>query len=109
MLTPLLLLLLRLLLLLSQTYVKRIMSVPDQEAMTIVTPTFFGGDCSTQVEWSAVQVADSMHPFATFVAEGRIYYLDELGMPHGNFAEKIEAACKWTKVDQEESNGGDGG
>lgn len=96
------------LLLLSQTYVKRIMSVTGQDAMTVVTPTFFGGDRSTQVEWSAVQVADSMHPFATFVAEGRIYYLDELGMPHGDFAEKIEAACNWTKLDQEESNGGTG-
>ena len=94
--------------LLAQTYIKRIMSIPDQDAMNVVTPTFFGGDRSTEVKWSDVQVADSMHPFATFVADGRIYYLDELGTTHGDFAEKIETACDWKKVDQQEANGGTG-
>jgi len=94
----------------TKTYVKRILTIPGQSAaMAVVTPTFFGGDRSTQVEWDAIQVADSMHPFATFEADGRIYYLDEMGLPHDDFAEKIEAAVNWTKADKPDDAGGSDG
>jgi len=63
----------------TKTYVKTMTSHPSSDMLTIVTPTFFGGERVTDIEWSAVQRCSSYHPFATFEADGKIYYLDEGG------------------------------
>ena len=76
----------------TRTYVKSIHSVPDSTAIAIVTPTFFGGNLLTEVPWEAVGRVDTYHPFATFSAAGRIYYLDEVGTLEASLQERLEAA-----------------
>jgi len=64
----------------TRTYVKTIHSIAGRDdAVNIVTPTFFGQDLLTQVSLKDIVRPDSYHPFATFLADGRLYYVDELG------------------------------
>ena len=76
----------------TRTYVKSVHSVPGLEAIRVVTPTFFGGELVTEVAWDDVQRVSKSHPFATFEASGRTYYLDEVGAIDPGFQSRLEAA-----------------
>ena len=76
----------------TRTYVKSIHSVPGSTQLAIVTPTFFGADLLSQVPLAAVGRVDTYHPFATFSADGRIFYLDELGQLDASLQNVLEKA-----------------
>lgn len=76
----------------TRTYVKSIHSVPGSTQFAIVTPTFFGADLLSQVPLAAVGRVDTYHPFATFSADGRIFYLDELGQLDASLQNVLEKA-----------------
>ena len=80
----------------TKTYVKTITTVPGSSTITVVTPTFLGGDLTASIEWSAIQRCEGYHPFATFEADGRTFYLDELGEPTPEFQEALQAALGGT-------------
>ena len=76
------------------TYVLRIRSVPGRDgAVTITTPTLFGGERDAVVALADIGRPSGYHPFATFEASGQKFYLDELGEMHDeSFPEALEAA-----------------
>ena len=76
----------------TKTYVKHIHSIPGRDFLRVVTPTFFGGDRVTEVPWAAVKPIESAHPFATFEADGRLFYLDEVGEFEPAFKARMEEA-----------------
>ena len=77
----------------TSTYVLKMVSVPGKDAYTITTPTLTGGSKETEVLWEDVTRPIGYHPFATFQANGRKYYLDELGEMHDeDFPAKLEEA-----------------
>ena len=87
----------------TSTYVLRIVTVPGKDAMLVDTPTFFGGTMSTEVAWAEITRPRSYHPFATFEAAGRKYYLDELGEMHDSgfmerYAGRLPRSCLVTAV-----------
>ena len=68
-------------------------TVPGKDALMVTTPTFTGGTMDTEVAWADITRPIGYHPFATFEANGKKFYLDELGEMHDEtFAEKLEAA-----------------
>lgn len=76
----------------TKTYVKHIHTIPGRDFLRVVTPTFFGGDRITEVPWEAVKPIESAHPFATFEADGRLFYLDEVGEFEPAFKARMEEA-----------------
>ena len=76
----------------TRTYVLSIHSVPGKEgAVSITTPTLFGGTLETEVEFAQITRPLGYHPFATFEAAGKKFYLDELGDMHDpSFQEMLE-------------------
>ena len=76
----------------TKTYVKHIHTIPGRDVLRVVTPTFFGGDRVTDVPWEAVKPIESAHPFATFEADGRLFYLDEVGEFEPAFKARMEEA-----------------
>ena len=78
----------------TRTYVKTMhaTSRDGNDTLTIVTPTFFGGDRTVEIEWDAVQRCSGYHPFATFQADGRKFYLDEGGELDPDTQRRLEAA-----------------
>ena len=76
----------------TKTYVKHIHTIPGRDVLRVVTPTFFGGDRITEVPWEAVKPIESAHPFATFEADGRLFYLDEVGEFEPAFKARMEEA-----------------
>ena len=76
----------------TKTYVKHIHTIPGRDVLRVVTPTFFGGDRVTEVPWEAVKPIESAHPFATFEADGRLFYLDEVGEFEPAFKARMEEA-----------------
>lgn len=76
------------------TYVLRIRGAPGRDdAVTITTPTFFGGEADHDVAVGDITRPAGYHPFATFQAGGQKFYLDELGDMHDeSFPAKLEAA-----------------
>jgi len=75
------------------TYVLSIYSVPGKDALMITTPTLTGGTKETEVAWADITRPIGYHPFATFEADGRKYYMDELGDMHDEtFPERLEEA-----------------
>ena len=76
----------------TKTYVKSVHSIPGRDALRVVTPTFFGGDRVTEVSWDEVKPIESAHPFATFEANGRLFYLDEVGEIEPGFKARMEEA-----------------
>ena len=77
----------------TSTYVLHIYSVPGKDAYTITTPTLTGGTVETVVDWAEVTRPMGYHPFATFEAAGKKFYLDELGEMHDEgFPAKLEEA-----------------
>lgn len=76
----------------TSTYVLQIRAL-SASTMCIDTLTLTGGTKTTEVDWADITRPQSYHPFATFEAAGRIFYLDELGDMHDEtFPEKLEAA-----------------
>lgn len=70
-----------------------IYSVPGKDALMITTPTLTGGTKETEVAWADITRPIGYHPFATFEADGRKYYMDELGDMHDEtFPERLEEA-----------------
>lgn len=68
-------------------------TVPGKDALMVTTPTFTGGTMDTEVAWADITRPIGYHPFATFEANGKKFYLDELGEMHDEtFADKLEAA-----------------
>lgn len=77
----------------TSTYALTVVSVPGKDAMLIETPTLTGGSTKTEVAWADVTRPLGYHPFATFEANGRKFYLDELGEIHDDaFMERLEKA-----------------
>ena len=77
----------------TSTYVLKMYSVPGKDSYTITTPTLTGGTKETEVAWEDVTRPLGYHPFSTFEAAGKMYYLDELGEMHDeSFPEKLEEA-----------------
>ena len=75
------------------TYVMSIRTLPGKDALLITTPTFTGSVAETEVQWADIRRPSSYHPFVTFEAAGKKFYLDELGeMKDDSFPEKLEAA-----------------
>jgi hypothetical protein len=68
-------------------------TVPGKDALLITTPTLMGGTTETEVAWADISRPIGYHPFATFEANGKKFYLDELGeMFDDTFPEKLEEA-----------------
>ena len=63
----------------TSTYVLQIASIPGRDSMSIDTLTLTGGIMTTEVAWADVTRPMGYHPFATFEAAGKKFYLDELG------------------------------
>jgi len=76
----------------TKTYVKSIRTVEGSDALHIVTPTFFGGDMATQVALNTIGRVDRYHPFSTFAADGKLFYLDEVGQMEMDLQNKLNAA-----------------
>ena len=77
----------------TSTYALTITSVSGRDAIIIETPTLTGGTKTAEVAWAEITRPLGYHPFATFEANGRKYYLDELGEMHDDtFMEKLEKA-----------------
>ena len=75
------------------TYVLAMHTVPGKDALLITTPTLMGGTTETEVAWADISRPIGYHPFATFEANGKKFYLDELGeMFDDTFPEKLEEA-----------------
>ena len=75
------------------TYVLKMVTVPGKDAYLITTPTLTGGTKDTEVLWADVTRPIGYHPFGTFEAAGKKFYLDELGDMHDeSFPAKLEAA-----------------
>ena len=75
------------------TYVLSMHTVPGKDALLVTTPTLTGGVMETEVAWADITRPIGYHPFATFEANGKKFYLDELGEMFDNaFPEKLEAA-----------------
>ena len=75
----------------TSTYVLKMYTVPGKDAYTITTPTLTGGTKETEVEMKDITRVMSYHPFGTFEANGKKFYLDELGeMFDETFPEKLE-------------------
>ena len=72
----------------SSTYVLTMKPVAGRDALLVETPTFFGGIQATEVPWADIQQPGSYHPFCTFQAGGKLFYLDEGGEMHD---EKVQA------------------
>ena len=87
----------------TKTYVKTIWSVPGSTSMTVITPTFFGNELETIVDWKAVRACETYHPFATFEANGRTYYLDEVGEPSPEFQDKLQQALEVSSPSEDAS------
>ncbi len=63
------------------------------ETLSVDTPTLTGGTMTTEVAWPDVGRPIGYHPFVTFEAAGKKFYLDELGEMHDDtFPEKLEEA-----------------
>ena len=77
----------------TSTYVLTMHTVPGKDAYTITTPTLTGGSKETEVAWADVTRPIGYHPFSTFEAAGKKFYLDELGEMHDeSFPSKLEEA-----------------
>ena len=77
----------------TSTYVLNIHSIPSRDVLLIETPTLTGGKATTEVAWKDITRPLGYHPFATFEAAGKKFYLDELGEVHDEgFSAKLEAA-----------------
>jgi len=77
----------------TSTYVLKMHTVPGKDAYLITTPTLTGGTKDTEVAWEDVTRPLSYHPFVTFEAAGKKFYLDELGeMFDESFPAKLEEA-----------------
>lgn len=76
----------------TRTYVKRIESVPASDTLHVITPTFFGGDLLSEVPLNAIGRVESYHPFATFAAGGKAFYLDEVGEMDATLQDKLNSA-----------------
>jgi len=75
----------------SGTYVYAIRTL-SKDAIAIDTPTLFGGAKTTEVAWADISRPESYHPFSTFQAHGKLYYLDEDGEIHApELLPKLEA------------------
>lgn len=74
----------------TKTYVKVVHAVVGRDAMRIITPTFFGGELVTEVAFEDVKPIESAHPFGTFEAGGRLFYLDEVGEIEPAFKARME-------------------
>lgn len=74
------------------TYVLAMYSKGD-DAVTIELPTLTGGRKEVVVNWADMSPPESYHPFVTFEAKGRKFYLDEVGTIHDeSLTSKLEAA-----------------
>ena len=74
----------------TSTYILSIKTIAGTEKLLIETPTFMGGSQFTEVEWDQIG-RPGYHLFATFEANGKKFYLDELGEMHSEvFPQKIE-------------------
>jgi len=77
----------------TSTYALSVTSVPGKDSILIETPTLTGGSVRTEVAWADITRPMGYHPFATFEANGKMFYLDELGeMYDDTFMEKLEEA-----------------
>lgn len=74
----------------TSTYVLSIKTIAGKESFIVETPTLMGGSAFTEVHWNQIQ-RPGYHPFVTFEAGGKKYYLDELGeMKSEAFPLKLE-------------------
>ena len=65
----------------TSTYILSIKTIAGTEKLLIETPTLLGGSQFTEVEWDQIG-RPGYHLFATFEANGKKFYLDELGEMH---------------------------
>tara|TARA_B110001452_G_scaffold36871_1_gene28192 strand:+ start:61 stop:729 length:669 start_codon:yes stop_codon:yes gene_type:complete len=74
----------------TKTYVKAVHAVVGRDAARLVTPTFFGNELVTEVAFESVTPITKAHPFATFEADGRLFYLDEVGEIDPEFKARLQ-------------------
>jgi len=73
------------------TYVLALRALPGGSRIEIDTLTLLGGTKTFEAEWTDIQQCTSWHPFATFQARGKIFYLDEDGLElDKGFVPKLE-------------------
>mmetsp|Transcript_39953 Transcript_39953/g.87675 ORF Transcript_39953/g.87675 Transcript_39953/m.87675 type:complete len:241 (-) Transcript_39953:294-1016(-) len=58
------------------SYILSISSVPGASTLKIETTTLLGRPMTTEVAWEAMKRPTSWHPFQTFEADGKMFYLD---------------------------------
>ncbi|KAL3931939.1 MAG: hypothetical protein SGPRY_000912 [Prymnesium sp.] len=74
----------------TSTYVLSVKTIPGKDSLLIESPTFFGASMFTEVQWDQIS-RPGYHPFVTFEAAGKKFYLDELGeMRSEAFPKKLE-------------------